>query len=73
MLAPNKIISIGESCLYRAALLLPRLKDGVGVVELYKSEKRMFLDLADFIDTLDLLFILGRIVLDENGGVIKHA
>lgn len=73
MLVPNKTISISESCLYRAALLLSKFKNEISVLELYKSEKRLFLGVADFIDSLDLLFILGRIVLDETNGVIKHA
>ena len=57
MLVPNKTISLNESCLYRSALLLSKLKDGISVIELYQAEKRMFLDLSDFIDVLDLLFV----------------
>ena len=73
MLVPNKTISINESCLYRSALLLSKLKDDISVIELYQAEKRMFLDLSDFIDVLDLLFVLGKVVLDEDNGVIKYA
>ena len=73
MLVPNKTISINESCLYLSALLLSKLKDEISVIELYQAEKRMFLDLSDFIDVLDLLFVLGKVVLDEDNGVIKYA
>lgn len=73
MLVPNKTISLNESCLYRSALLLSKLKDGISVIELYQAEKRIFLDLSDFIDVLDLLFVLGKVVLDEDSGVIKYA
>lgn len=73
MLVPNKTISLNESCLYRAALLLSKLKDEISVIELYQAEKRMFLDLSDFIYVLDLLFVLGKVVLDEDNGVIKYA
>jgi hypothetical protein len=73
MLTPNKTISINESCLYRSALLLSKLKGEIAVEELYKSEKKIFLDIPDFIDALDLLFILGKIVLDEEDGAIRHA
>lgn len=73
MLVPNKTISLNESCLYRSALLLSKLKDEISVIELYQAEKRMFLDLSDFIDVLDLLFVLGKVVLDEENGVIKYA
>jgi hypothetical protein len=73
MLVPNKTISINESCLFRSAMLLSKLKNETSVIELYQAEKRMFLDMSDFIDVLDLLFILGKVVLDEDSGVIKHA
>lgn len=73
MLVPNKTISLNESCLYRAALLLSKLKDEISVIELYQAEKRMFLDLSDFIYVLDLLFVLDKVVLDEDNGVIKYA
>lgn len=73
MLVPNKTISINESCLYRSAMLLSKLKNGTSVIELYQAEKRMFIDASDFIDVLDLLFILGKVVLDEDNGVITYA
>lgn len=73
MLVPNKTISITESSIYRSALLLSKLKSEVLVVDLYQSEKKMFLDVSDFIDVLNLLFVLGKVVLDEDNGVLKHA
>jgi hypothetical protein len=73
MLVPNKTISVNESCLYRSALLLSKFEGEIPVVELYQSEKKMFLDISDFIDVLNLLFILGKVVLDEGNGVLKHA
>jgi len=73
MLVPNKTVSINESCIYRASLLLSKLDCDISVEELYCNQKKLFLDMADFIDALDLLFILGKIVLDEENGVIKHA
>lgn len=73
MLVPNKTVSINESCIYRASLLLAKLEGNSSVEELYCNQKKLFIDMADFIDVLDLLFILGKIVLDEENGVIKHA
>ncbi|MBU2925232.1 hypothetical protein Q4530_02120 [Colwellia sp. 1_MG-2023] len=73
MLVPNKTVSINESCIYRASLLLSKLDSDISVEELYRNQKKLFLDMADFIDALDLLFILGKIVLDDENGVIKHA
>jgi len=73
MLVPNKTISINESCIYKSALLISRFKGDISVEELYKSEKRLFFDMSDFVDALDLLFVLGKIVLDEENGVIRYA
>jgi hypothetical protein len=73
MLVPNKTISINESCLYRSALLLSKFEGEISVVELYHSEKKMFLDISDFTDVLNLLFLLGKLVLVEDNGVLKHA
>lgn len=73
MIMPNKIISINESCIYRAALLIPKIDDGISVVELYRKEKKMFDDMSDYIDVLNLLYVLGKVDLDESNGVIKNA
>jgi hypothetical protein len=73
MLVPNKTISINESCIYRASLLLSKLEGEISVEELYCNQKKLFIDMADYIDVLDILFVLGKIILDEEIGVIKHA
>jgi hypothetical protein len=73
MLVPNKTVSINESCIYRASLLLSKIEGDISVEKLYCNQKKLFIDMADFIDVLNLLFILGKIVLDEENGVIKNA
>lgn len=42
MLVPNKMISINESCIYRASLLLSKLDGEISVVELYNNQKNYF-------------------------------
>lgn len=73
MLVPNKTVSISESCIYRASLLLSKLEGDISVEELYCNQMKLFIDMADYIDVLDLLFVLGKIVLEEENGIIKHA
>jgi len=73
MLVPNKIISLDDSCLYRAAKLLSKLDNDISITDLYVSEKKLFKDLADFIDVLDLLFVLEKVILDFENEVIKIA
>ena len=38
-----------------------------------RNQRKLFIDMADYIDVLDLLFVLGKIVLEEENGIIKHA
>ena len=73
MLVPNKIISLDDSCFYKAAVLASKLDADISITELYESEKKWFNDLADFIDALDLLFVLGMISLNQENGKIKVA
>ncbi|HIF9213306.1 TPA: ABC-three component system middle component 7 [Photobacterium damselae] len=71
MIVPNKIISIDESVIYKAAKLLPKINNDVQISELYTKNKRLFID--NFIDALDVLFALNKIDVDLDNGVIKIA
>ncbi|MGR5514093.1 ABC-three component system middle component 7 [Vibrio harveyi] len=68
---PNKIISIDESGIYKAAKLMSKIDGDVKVTELYSKNKRLFADIPDYIEALDILFALQKI--DLNNGVIKIA
>ncbi len=71
MLVPNKTISLDESTLYKACQLLTALESDVELVDLYKSNKRKFVDLSSFIDAIDILYVLGKINVVD--GVVKVA
>lgn len=73
MILPNKIISLEESCLPKAAKLLETLKDNDLVQDIYYLHKDIFFDISDFIDALDLLFILKKINVNLTTGVIQLA
>ncbi|HIF9182189.1 TPA: ABC-three component system middle component 7 [Photobacterium damselae] len=73
MIVPNKIISIDESVIYKAAKLLPKINNDVQISELYTKNKRLFIDIPDFIEALDVLFALNKIDVDLDNGVIKIA
>lgn len=70
MLLPNKIISVKESSIYKATILLSKLNDRVTVDCLYESSKSNFSDVTDFIDALLLLFTLNKIDYDYDKGEI---
>lgn len=69
---PNKIISLNESCLYKSAILISKLKNNTHVIELYKANSKIFFDISEFIDALDLLFVLEKIIISDDG-VLNHA
>jgi hypothetical protein len=73
MILPNKIISLEDSCLPKAAKLLGVLEDNDSVQTVYLNNKDIFLDISEFIDALDLLFILNKINVNLNSGVIQLA
>ncbi|MGR3042116.1 ABC-three component system middle component 7 [Vibrio vulnificus] len=73
MIIPNKIISIDESGIYKAEKLMSKIDGDVEVTELYSKNKRLFADIPDYIEALDILFALKKIDLDLNNGVIKIA
>jgi len=73
VLVPNKTISLNDSCLYKAAKLLSKIDCDIPIAGLYAAEKKEFANLADFIDALDLLFVLGKVLIDQEHRVIKIA
>ncbi|MFV8412774.1 MULTISPECIES: ABC-three component system middle component 7 [Vibrio] len=73
MIVPNKIISIDESVVFKAAKLLSKLDDTNDVLDLYSKNKKLFFDIPEYIEALDVLFVLKKIDLDLNNGVIKIA
>ena len=73
MIVPNKIISIDESVVFKAAKLLSKLDKTNDVLDLYSKNKQLFMGIPDYIEALDILFILKKIDLDLNNGVIKIA
>ncbi|MBB1465027.1 hypothetical protein H5300_17110 [Vibrio sp. SG41-7] len=66
-------MSIDESVVFKAAKLLSKLDDNNDVLELYSKNKKLFVDIPDYIEALDVLFVLKKIYLDLDNGIIKIA
>lgn len=66
MKLPNKIYSYSESTISKFIPIIEQLRNrNETVTSLYKKTKKNFNDIADYIDTLDCLFALNKIVLSE--------
>jgi hypothetical protein len=70
---PNKTISLPESYLYKSALLLSKINKSISVISLYEANKNTFIDISDFIDALNLLYVLNKIDIDFDTGIVKYA
>lgn len=71
MKLPSKFISYKNSCLSKFPVILKPLEDcDYSVKELYNKTKASFESRGEFIDTLDCLFVLGKIELLE--GVVHY-
>lgn len=67
MKLPNKIYSYSESVLSKLLPLIKILRESdENVVSLYQKSKRHFNNIQDYIDTLDCLYALNKIVLSED-------
>lgn len=73
MKLPSKITSYKESVLSKFTPILNILEnEDVAVLPLYSVTKNQFTDIEEYMDTLDCLFALGKIVLKEERGVIHY-
>lgn len=73
MRLPNKIYSYKESTLVNFPKILKIVSEtDISPARLYQRCKGSFSDVNDYVETLDCLFALGVIELDEEYGVIHY-
>lgn len=73
MRLPNKITSYQESTLYKMSRILYRLeRNNITILELYKESFSDFIDIMDFLNTLDCLYALNKIGYDNKKEVIYY-
>ena len=70
MKLPNKIYSYSDSVLSKFTRIIEILiKSDESVASLYQKSKKYFNCVQDFIDTLDCLYVLNKIVFTEKGEI----
>jgi hypothetical protein len=73
MKLPNKLYTINESVIGKFPLLLSILSmENQTILSLYNKTYSKFETITDFIDTLEALFFLKKIKLNENSGVLQY-
>ena len=71
MKLPNKIVSYNESILNKAVVLLEILsKNDMNIMDLYDASKKQYKSVSDYIETLDCLYLLNKIVFIEESEMI---
>lgn len=69
MRLPSKITSFQESSIFKMITILNILdEEKRSPIEVFKKCKKNFTSLNEFIETLDLLFGLGKVELDKLSG-----
>ena len=73
MKLPNKVTAYHESVLSKFGPTLSLLAQGeISPCELYKTTRELYSSVAQFVDTLDALYTLGKIDYDADKGVIRY-
>lgn len=71
MKMPSKVTDYKESTLANLPKILKELnKQSMNPHQLFKATRRNFDDVGEFVESLDCLFLLGKICFDKETGVI---
>jgi hypothetical protein len=71
MITPNKAIPFKESIIFKMLSILDEDFEEMTVVELYNKTKNKFIEIDEFIYSIDTLYVLGKIELNLEQGIIK--
>jgi len=72
MITPNKVVPLAKSALGLAQVLLDAAPELESVSDLRERTAKQFESIDQFILTVDLLFVLGRIKIDFETGRISN-
>lgn len=72
MFLPNKTIPYSDSVIARFPIILKALKDNnQNIHSLYKKNKKKFLNIQNYVETLDCLYALNKIEFDKTKEEIR--
>nr|WP_283573863.1 ABC-three component system middle component 7 [Limosilactobacillus ingluviei] len=72
MKMPSKVTSFRESSLYKMLVILKKLDARpMKPEELLKSVNNQFEDVGEFLETLDLLYMLNKISVNDEGVLVR--
>ncbi|QTL92659.1 ABC-three component system middle component 7 [Aeromonas jandaei] len=71
MITPNKSIPLKDSIIFKMLSILEKNFETMTLIELYQNTKSEFIEIDEFIYSLDALYVLGKIELNIEQGIIK--
>lgn len=72
MITPNKVVPLAKSALGLVGVLLEEVTSSESVAELQERTSKHFESIDQFILTVDVLFVLGRVSVDFETGRISN-
>lgn len=69
---PNKFTSFDKSILAKISILIMDEEESISLSELIEMRLDKFEDISEFMLALDILYVLGKIELDETQGMINY-
>ncbi|MEZ8824333.1 ABC-three component system middle component 7 [Vibrio amylolyticus] len=71
MITPTKSTPLEHSIIYKMTHILSVNFTTISVSDLYKKTRKKFDCIDEFVWSLDVLYILGKIEMDKENGIIK--
>lgn len=72
MITPNKVVPLARSALGLARFVIEELPNCESILELQERTAKHFESIDQFILTVDLLFVLGRMEVDFETGRVSY-
>ncbi|MEZ8341009.1 ABC-three component system middle component 7 [Vibrio cyclitrophicus] len=70
MITPTKSTPLEESIIYKMTYILSVNFESITILDLYRKTKRYFSNIDELVWSLDVLYILNKIEIDTDSGVI---
>ncbi|OPY74543.1 MAG: hypothetical protein A4E65_03818 [Syntrophorhabdus sp. PtaU1.Bin153] len=72
MITPNKVVTLENSALGMVAVILNQGPDMIKLMELYHRVSDNFESVEQFLLTMDILYVLGRVQVNFQTGTVSY-
>lgn len=73
MLVPSKFTRLEDATIFKMRCILSGKKNGESVIDVYSRTKDSFTDASEFLQALDVLFVLGFIKINDGSELVEYA